>query len=513
MMSRVITILEISQKQAYIYESNKLKDNIINSAVIAYVLSAEYIEKVLSDKGYVDKDNMVYSGGGHTILTFLGDNDESALKKAKEYMEYLTRTIYRDFDGLSVFVKTIVYDDNKSIGDNLNGLVSSLEEKKSIRKSAFKKGSFGIEKNNSNTLKPQVAEEYEVESEEKKLLKKIEEKNAMPECIRGKGYLPTYQFGDLGGSRNDSNFIAVVHIDGNGMGKRIEEFYNSLKNSNEDFDTLKKRLRNFSEGIDADFKAAYVEMLEGVQQEIFDNNRLKKELSLKKNSKGEVYFPVRKVVTAGDDICFVTEGRIGIECAVKFIEALSSKVNNEDKQGYSACAGVAIVHQKYPFYKAYELSEMLCSNAKSFNATVHNEDNGQSVSSIDWHIEFGEMGDSLEQIRENYIAYDNTRMNMRPYVINGGEDLDNDTKFYHDYYKFKQNYKKLVGNDSLAIGKMKELRRALRDGMDETTFYLKANMMYDILPPENEFIKDYDGKIVSYHFDIVEIMDTFLPFS
>ena len=49
--------------------------------------------------------------------------------------------------------------------------------------------------------------------------------------------------------------------------------------------------------------------------------------------------------------------------------------------------------------------------------------------------------------------------------------------------------------------------------MDETTFYLKANMMYDILPPENEFIKDYDGKIVSYHFDIVEIMDTFLPFS
>ena len=43
MMSRVITILEISQKQAYIYESNKLKDNIINSAVIAYVLSAAKI--------------------------------------------------------------------------------------------------------------------------------------------------------------------------------------------------------------------------------------------------------------------------------------------------------------------------------------------------------------------------------------------------------------------------------------------------------------------------------------
>ena len=38
-------------------------------------------------------------------------------------------------------------------------------------------------------------------------------------------------------------------------------------------------------------------------------------------------------------------------------EALNKQINAEDKEGYAACAGVAIVHQKYPFYKAYELAE------------------------------------------------------------------------------------------------------------------------------------------------------------
>lgn len=70
-------------------------------------------------------------------------------------------------------------------------------------------------------------------------------------------------------------------------------------------------------------------------------------------------FPVRRIITAGDDICFVTEGRIGIECAVAFIKALSKRKNKEDGEGYAACGGVAIVHQKYPFYQAYELAEML----------------------------------------------------------------------------------------------------------------------------------------------------------
>ena len=42
-----------------------------------------------------------------------------------------------------------------------------------------------------------------------------------------------------------------------------------------------------------------------------------KELNLK-----DSFFPVRRIITAGDDICFVSEGKIGIECAVEYMKAL-----------------------------------------------------------------------------------------------------------------------------------------------------------------------------------------------
>lgn len=119
------------------------------------------------------------------------------------------------------------------------------------------------------------------------------------------GAVPVTAFGELGGSRNESNFIAMIHVDGNGMGKRVDEFYDMIGVS--DWNTTKARLRQFSESIDTDFKQAFRNMAS-----IVGNNQANgklKELSIRDN-----HFPLRRIITAGDDICFVTEGRIGIFC-------------------------------------------------------------------------------------------------------------------------------------------------------------------------------------------------------
>ncbi len=518
-MARVITILEVSQKQAYIFESNRLRDNITNSAVIAHVLSPEYINTILSGTGYTDDDNMVYAGGGHTILTFSHEQAEnivgmnSAMEMARMCTKKLTEQIYRDFDGLTVFAKTIPYDEALSVDDNLKALTAALESKKSIRKAAFKKGSFGLERTDSTTLKPMLSAESSQESEEKAAVREAELRDSLPGDITGEGYQAAIQFDKLGGTKNSSNFIAVVHIDGNGMGKRVENLYENTGINKSDFDEARKILREFSECIDRDYKDAYKDMLRAVSTELRDNKDIQKVLSIKADRNGQKYFPVRKVIAAGDDICFVAEGRIGIECAVKFLEALGKKTNTIDQLGYTACAGVAIVHQKYPFYRAYDLAEMLCSNAKSFNATVHEADNGQCLSSIDWHIEYGELDDSVEEVRDNYLAYDGTRLNLRPYIVQGADGLNNDIRFYHSYAEFKKRFNKIIkGKQTLSVGKMKELRKALRYGEDETAFYLTSNIMTEVFPVENEFIKDFDGERCSTSFDLVELMDTYIPF-
>ncbi|MCQ2517555.1 MAG: hypothetical protein MJ119_02235 [Lachnospiraceae bacterium] len=506
---RVLTILEVSQKQAYIFASNELKKNIENSSVIAYVLSPEYIEKTLKDTGYSDKDNMVYAGGGHTILTFADK------EKAIECTAKLTGQIYKDFDSLNIFAKTIEYDESKTVKDNLSELTKGLEAKKALRKAAFHQGSFGIEAIDSRTLLP-VDVNSSKNSEDKEEMIKINEnaeKKYYPE-----EYNIAYKFEDLGGSKSDSNFISVVHIDGNGMGKRVDELYEHIDQN--DFDAARKKLRDFSESIDRQFKESFKEMAQVIANNL-QNGSLRDGLSLKKKN-----FPIRKVIIAGDDVCFVTEGRIGIECAVQFIKCLNKKQNEVDKKGYAACAGVAVVHQKYPFFKAYELAESLCSNAKSFNATIHPDDNGQSLSSIDWHIEYGEIGDSVDDIRETYKTADNNRLEMRPYIISGPDDVMN-KMFYNTFSQFRKVMKNIMKTEgNFSTGKIKELRNALKLGEVRTKQYIAFNLMDSILVEGKEltegnkslqeavnkdaFVEGYDGVKHSILFDAIELMDTYI---
>ena len=60
-------------------------------------------------------------------------------------------------------------------------LSSALEEKKSIRKAAFKKGSFGIEKTDSETLNPKLSERFNKESSKKAEVRANELASALPD--------------------------------------------------------------------------------------------------------------------------------------------------------------------------------------------------------------------------------------------------------------------------------------------------------------------------------------------
>ena len=88
-MSRWLVILEVSQKQAFIFGSNKLKENVFNSSVIAMVTDPEYFERVVEDPGlYNTADNLVYAGGGHTVLEF------SERDQAVQFIRLVTRVTH-----------------------------------------------------------------------------------------------------------------------------------------------------------------------------------------------------------------------------------------------------------------------------------------------------------------------------------------------------------------------------------------------------------------------------------
>lgn len=504
----VLDILEVSQKQAFIFSSNKLRENVANSAAIAYVTDSAFFKD--SGAPYDETKNLVYSGGGHTVLQFETKADAVAFNKA------ITKTVLERFPYMEMFVKVLEYDGSKTPHENLNSLISALEIKKSDRTASFRKGSYGIEKIDSDTMKPKRCAESKVELF---ALDDSEEWKFVPE-----GYRPVYEFSDLGGSKGEANFIAVVHIDGNGMGKRVNDFQETYGDAGKDWEPFAKEIGKFSKSLDNDFKQAYREMTEEVANKIEDGTL--SSLNLKDKN-----FPIRRIISSGDDICYVADGRIGIESARIFIEKLNGKINEADKRGYSACAGVAIVHAKYPFYRAYELAEELCSNAKAFGAGLSNEDNGACISSIDWHIEFGELGDDLSSIRSLYVNEEGKYLNMRPYIISAPKKIC-EIESTRQYKKFKIVEALIMDKENgYARSSIKNLRSVLRRSESDAKYYLTYHKIDELAMTSYQgtykdmdtdgigsgkglegrlFVRTADGRERSTLFDAIEMMDTFI---
>lgn len=481
-MSKVLTILEVSQKQAYIFASKKLRENADRSGDISYVTSGAFFARAAGAL-YREEENLVYSGGGHTVLQF-EDKD-----RAVAFARKATEAVLRQYPGLELFVKTVDYDPALTPGDNLKELSKALERKKARRAASFRVLDFGVEGPGGETAPDRSGQPAQ---------------GARPP----EGYRFPAAFDEVAG---EDNFIAVVHIDGNAMGKRVDGVYGR---NGGDWERCRAGLRRFSQGIQADFEGAFRETVEEVIRVLAPEGEL----------------PIRPVILAGDDVCFVTAGSIGLECARVFLEKLSARRNREDGQPYAACAGVAMVHVKYPFHRAYELSEELCSSAKRFGAGLDQEGR---VSAIDWHIEFGQLKDSLSELREDYRTEDGCRLELRPMAVVLPEGVGDGCAPQRKYPYFRKLCAAMRGEyGRIARGKLKDLRTALKQGEVEGEFFLQDKEIDDLLyrPLEaacslKEWMEEAKDKRAfgsfeeekktvkrCLFFDAIELIDHYQPF-
>ena len=434
-MRKALMILEVSRKQDYIFGSKRLRENAARSMDIRAVTESEFFRKNAGEL-YSDAQNLVYSGGGHTILQF--DDAESADAFARR----ISRAALEQYDGMELYVKRIAYSEAMSPTENLHALIAALEEKKALRRSAFRRGSIGVEALDSENLRPVALERRGSAGRRWPVAPKD-----------GFSYAP-----DLEKLAGDDNFIAVVHIDGNAMGARVAAVQGKYTG---DWDACRSGMQRFSAGVQRDFEAAFRGMA----------GALARKLQLKS---GEL--PLNPIILAGDDVCFVTRGKFGLELAAIFLEKLAARKNEEDGRPYAACAGVALVHSKYPFHRAYELAEELCSSAKKYGVSLSPDG---SVSAMDWHIEYGQLLGGLTDIRENYLTGDGNRLELRPVAVLAPKGVGNPYRRYDYIARMAAQFAESSAN--VARGKLKELRTALKQGEVETEFYLRQKEISDLL--------------------------------
>ena len=437
-MNRILVILEVSRKQDYIFGDRGmgLKEYIRRSRNISQATDSAFFQSCAAEF-YREEENLVYFGGGHAVLQFDGREQAVAFTKA------VTLEAMKRWWGMELFAAQMPYDPARMPGENLEELGRKLERKKAKRVSSFRQLSFGME-----------------------------------ELYPGASYRPMLKGADYGGKREplqedpryirdferlESGLVAVVHADGNAMGERIRQIYAQEK----DWEACCARMRRFSTQIREDFEGAFRDTVERLAAERGDPNEM----------------PIRPIVLAGDDVCFVTDAKYGLECARLFLEHLAGRENMG--RPYAACAGICIADKNVPFDLMYNRAEALCSSAKRFGAEI---DPLGGVSTMDWQVESQQIKGTLSEVRRGYETEDGARLELRPVTVRVPPELEERAMEITGglrTYRFFRACCKNLKRTAVSRKKLFRLRSVMRQGEVETRFAVAVNKMetlYDCVP-------------------------------
>lgn len=205
--------------------------------------------------------------------------------------------------------------------------------------------------------------------------------------------------------------VAVIHIDGNGVGGIMKEL-NSSKDrvapgvfkakvgcDRDDPDALRRFLRavnkRLQNAVEHAFAAAWTRIDELSEH---DDDRA---------GRGHTVIPVVPVILGGDDVTVITSGDYALPFAAAYLRYYEEATGNDpilcyltppkgqDTGPMTAAAGVAIVKRNFPFHIAYELAEKLVNRAKKVGKTAQ-----RPCSTLDYHVLFDTtVLDSDEAIR------------------------------------------------------------------------------------------------------------------
>lgn len=470
-MFNTAVLFDTSSIQQYIFGSNKLKEN----------LGASYIVKHLYDdiNNYDIDCKKIYEGGGNNLLLFQNNTE------AKDFIAKWSKNLLLKYPGLNVHC-TIMDNFNKnndSFAQDLKKMFRNLSEIKNSDLPINRLLGHGItadcpntgfsaevkDKSNGSYISNVSAHKiYNAEKSEKEIEDKYKE-------ILKNIYQFTSNFDELGGTEGENNYIAVVHIDGNDIGNRFKR----CKTEDE--------LNNLSESLKDAVENSFTDILKDV---ILNIEELKEILNIKNN-----ILPVRPIVLGGDDITFVCDARLGIYLALKYMNSFELQ-NASDNCPLTSCAGVSIVKLKYPFFRAYQIAENLCKNAKK-----HKKNHSCNKSWIDFNIAYGSINGSLDEIRnKHFVNIENNSLTLRPYKISGDSDsMQNLIKCISKLKKWPNS-------------KIKELREVIfSNSSDREMFVNEMRYRKRSLPKFDEDNNRYDDEIISNnktpYLDLIEIMD------
>lgn len=538
MMSQyTLTLVDTTGIQNYIFGSNKLKHS-IGASHLVHEATHDWVYEQLNQLGQTninttgDFDNrtitndrlvseLVYVGGGNAVILF------DTRDNAKTFTQQLTRHALVNAPGLELVVAQVDFNwQEDALKEKVTEAFEKLGQKKRNRSRSRPLLGLGVTADCQYTGLPAVQLEQERDEPPRRVsaetaakfnpdVLKPADQRLKAEAWSGP-YEPAYRADSFGREVHESSYLAVVHIDGNGVGKRIQDIAEQYQHPSQNPEYI-QAMRDFSRELSKKSEQSLRTIIEKLNAKVVETENgfmIGGAIKLHQDDRG-VYLPIRPLVFGGDDLTFICDGRLGLSLAVAYMQDFNQHLfpaKGDQTKSITTRAGVAVVKTHYPFARAYELAEALAKSAKKYLSEpgISDAQKGQ-LCPLDWHFAVGGTVLDLETIRKReYYNPQEGNLTMRPIRVigqaNDWRSWDNFrkvvTEFQGEEWKFRRN-------------KVKALREALRNGRAEVKAFLHNFNQGEPLPKIVSHIshlseEGWADKRCAY-FDPIEAMDFFIP--
>lgn len=437
-----LTVLDTTGIQNYIFNSNRLRENIGASQLVKEV-TGDWVQDTLEKLGVpndrqheaIEHSNLpaelIYASGGNAQIIFR--DHETAI----QFTRCLSSRVLKEARGIQLLAAHKSFDwEHHRLCEVVEGVIKNeLDHYKQTRTPSSPLLGLGVTVSCNSTQFPAIgmSTDYRKPDDETDdapypisqeiLLKRQAAERAQKELSDlFRSEMPDYlvfprQLDHIGRTEHESSYIAIVHADGNSMGQRFQDYGKDAKD-NRDYIN---RMRDFSKKVDEAGREALRQVLKKLADSIREIREARilrgkfNEFELKSTSKSnsQYFLPFRPLVYGGDDVTFICDGRVGIELAVAYLKAFEDQSDKmPDGKKLTACAGVCLVKTHYPFARAYELSKDLCDSGKALLRQEKLEG-----SAIDWHIANTGLFGRLSEIREREYRVSSGQLNVRPLLL------------------------------------------------------------------------------------------------
>ena len=317
--------------QSFIFQTNELQD-----IAGASNLVEEICTKMFDDYGKngVQGESIVRAAGN---IKFLFSKREDCEKAVMEF----PKKVMEAAPGITISQAVVKYEEESKFGEYVEELERRLRMQRNRPMPSLTFGFMSMERNRKTGL-PAVERDGNDYLDMPTKAKKKKRKDLSEKCFGEQVKAEKYAF-DIKNITGNNDWIAVIHADGNGLGKIIETIGHD-----------QKELQKFSPALDKATEIAAQSAFSIIHPIINKDQKI---------NKGQI-IPIRPVVLGGDDFTVICRASFALEYAEAFVREFEEQALKQTGEKLTCCAGIAFIKSSFPFYYGYNLAEELCSAAK-----------------------------------------------------------------------------------------------------------------------------------------------------